>query len=124
MLFEIALKEELRTVEEQSYPLIAPESKKPPYIVYRKRKITYAKTLGGTTNKAEAMYDIYIVADSYDTLLSLSESVKNKLLSFLGRYIGTTTPVHVKNVTVEFEPDNYVSDFNWIQSQIKLSVNY
>lgn len=124
MIFEKALREELQQVNQQTYPFVAPESKNPPYIVYRKEKITFTKTLNGTTNKAEASYHIFIIHDSYDGLMTLSESVKDKLLSFLGRYIGTTQPLYIQNVTVDFEPDEYVPDFNWIQSHIKLRVNY
>jgi len=123
MNFEQALRAELETVADEVYPIVAPEKVVAPFIVFNKESEGYEKTLEGTCEDTEAVYSIYILADDYDVFLSLPEAVKNKLLSFFQRSIGTDGPF-IQDVTVNFQPDSYVSEFNLIQSKIRLTVNY
>lgn len=128
MTFEKALTEELEAISglyDKTSPIIAPK-KDPPFIVYRKANIKIKKTLGGPTRKAEALYELAVVAKTYNQLQDVSDAVEAKIWSFLHRQIGTGGPL-IENVTLEYTGDEYVEDVlgkDLYQCNMKLTVNY
>lgn len=126
MLIDAHLKDELMTVPGLSnnvFPLFAPKDHRAPYLVFQKENLSFKKTLGGTSSKAEATFNMAVLHKGYPELLELSEAVVNKLLSFQSRTIGTNGPF-IENITVSLIGDNYDPDVDMVRSNIHIKVNY
>ena len=103
MDFEQALRAELVTItnlQNKVFPLNAPEGTSTPFLIYQKVNMAIIKTMDGTSYARNALYEIDLIAKSYSELQSLMVSVKNKLISFQGRTIGTNGS-YIQNVTIE-----------------------
>lgn len=103
MDFEQALRAELMTItnlQNKVFPLNAPEGTSTPFLIYQKVNMAIIKTMDGTSYTRNALYEIDLIAKSYSELQSLMVSVKNKLISFQGRTIGTNGS-YIQNVTIE-----------------------
>lgn len=103
MNFEQALRAELITISGLSnkvFPMQAPEGIATPFVIYQKSMTEYIKTMDGTTGTRMGRYEIDILAITYSDLQSYLVAVKNKLISFENRFIGTGGPF-VQSVMIE-----------------------
>lgn len=95
MNFEQALRAELVTLSGLSnkvFPLNAPEGTATPFVVYAKANTDYIKSMDGTQLIRQGRYDIDVLAQTYSALQDQIVAIKNKILSFEGRIIGTGGP--------------------------------
>lgn len=89
---EKALRYELNQITEitnKIYPINAPEVKEPPYLVYVLTRYEQTKTLTEIKNNIEASYLINVLASSYAQMKEIAKKVKDKVLTFHRRKIGT-----------------------------------
>lgn len=103
MDFEQALRAELVTItnlQNKVFPLNAPEGTSTPFLIYQKTNTAIIKTMDGTSYTRNALYEIDLIARTYSDLQTLMVAVKNKLISFQGRTIGTNGS-YIQNVTIE-----------------------
>jgi uncharacterized protein (DUF1684 family) len=110
MNFEQALRAELVSISGLSskvFPMQAMEGITAPFVIYQKTNTEYIKTMDGTTGTRMGRYEIDILATTYSDLQSFLVAVKNKLISFEDRSIGTGGPfvqsVIVQNLIELFE---------------------
>lgn len=120
MKFEEILRSKLKEVMAQVYPIVAPEGVKSPFIVFKQRNLKYVKTLDGYTKFAEGYYDIALISNTYDGLASNKENIKDKILEL----IGYKDVIHIQDISIEFNGDNYVYEVNGYQSNISLEIKY
>ena len=126
MDFEDALENELVAVPDLTdkvFPLVAPKGLMAPFLVYKKGNIDFKKVLSGAIVKTEALYGVVIIANKYDQLQEVSTATIAKLLSFLGRPIGTGGPL-IGNVTVKHLGDDYIPEDDLYRANIQLNVKY
>lgn len=89
---EKALRYELNQIPEitnKIYPTNAPEGKEPPYLVYILSRYEQTKTLTEIKNNIEASYLLNVLASSYAQMKEITKKVKDKVLTFHQRNIGT-----------------------------------
>lgn len=109
MTFEEALRSELITLSNLSnkvFPVFAPEMTSSPYVTYQKTNINFIKTMNGTSETRFSRYELDLIAQTYSELQNLTMTVKNKLISFEGRIIGTNGPF-VQSVVIENVIEGY-----------------
>jgi hypothetical protein len=126
LTFEEALRAELITItllNNKVYPLVAPKGETVPFLVYKKNNIKFYKTLDGIHRKVEAVYVITIITSTYAELQTLSLSVTDLLISFLGRKL-STSDISIKNIEVENIGDQYESEVDFYRNDIRITVNY
>lgn len=103
MDFEQALKSELcsiASISNKIFPMYAPESTPTPFVIYHKSRVDLIKTLDGTSKTRDGNYSIDIIANNYADLQNAFLSVKNKLVSFELRNIGTNGPF-IQMITID-----------------------
>lgn len=110
MNFEQALRSELILVTNLSnkvFPLNVPEGVSAPFLIYSKANTDYVKSMDGTSTTRVGRYDLDIVTPTYTGLQDLIIAIKNKILTFEGRVIGTLGPfvqsVIIDNIVELFE---------------------
>ncbi|MEG2289919.1 MAG: hypothetical protein RSA29_02625 [Clostridium sp.] len=126
MIFEEALRAELMQISELNkkvFPLAAPKNEKGPFVTYKEDDVTFNKMLQGTGNKAECIYSLIVVSNDYLVLQGVKEKVKDKLLTFWGRKIGTDGPM-IQNITVKYKGNDYIESTDEYIANINLKVNY
>jgi hypothetical protein len=124
--FGEALRYELIQIEKLTnkvFPIVAPEATGKPFLIYQREDVEFKKTLNGTTNKANAVYNLTLITDIYSEKEAIEDEVKDKLLSFIFRNIGDGGP-YVQNVTVRLLQEGYVFENDSLTSKIRLEVNY
>jgi hypothetical protein len=120
--FEQGLNKELQAVtglNKKVFPMYAPEGTKASYVTYSKSRTEIIKTLDGNSSTRSAVYDIDIVSDTYSQLQTLFASVKAKLDSFTGRYIGVNS-VYVQDVTFENIIELYEQEIKWYRMNLEV----
>lgn len=127
MEFEQALTSELRSISgltSKVYPLVSPDGTTPPFLVYRKSTGGLVKTMSGTTKTHNGNYEVDILAKTYADLQTLFGLVKEKVLSFAGRTVGTSS-IYVQDVTIGNFIEMYESEVKWhrINLEIKFYFN-
>lgn len=126
MNFEQAMKSEVESIpglENKVFPMVAPESVNTPFLIYRKKRIEYTKTLDGFTGNADVDYDIFLASDDYATLQSLNTLLTNKLQGFLSRQIGSGGPTIMDLVITQLE-DVYDQNVDKLIAQINIKASY
>jgi hypothetical protein len=126
MTFGEALRHELIQIvklNQKVFPIVAPEATGKPFLIYQREDIEFKKTLSGTMNKANAVYILTLITDSYSEKEAIEVEVKDKLLSFLQRTIGDEGP-YIQNITVRLGQEGYVLEADSLTSKIRLEVNY
>lgn len=110
--FEQALHAELTTINnlnQKVFPLFAPEDTNAPFLIYQKLRVDFIKTFDGTTTTREGRFELDIITATYSDLQVLLADVKNKLVSFESRTIGTNGPfvqaITIENITEIFEEE-------------------
>lgn len=109
MNFEQALRAELVTVAgltSKVFPAFAPEGTTTPFVIYSKSNTDYIKTLDGTSTTRIGRYQIDLLAQTYSSLQDFLILVKDKLIGFEGRAIGTGGPF-VQSVIVDDVVENF-----------------
>ena len=124
MTFEEVLRSELITItniNNKVYPLVAPKSKEPPFIVYKKGFTSFSKTFDGIELKYDSNYTIVIISKTYASLQELESEVIDKLTGFIERNI---SGILIRNVTVNISGNDYVEELDFYRSDIELQVKY
>jgi hypothetical protein len=103
--------------------LTAPEGTAQPFVVCAKENVTFKRVLDGRSIATVGIYQITVVAQTYAETQDLQDAIKDKLLSFQGRYIGTNG-TGVKDVVVEYLPDQYVYQPEAFTSVIRMTATY
>jgi hypothetical protein len=92
MDFEQGLKDEISSISGLSgkvFPTHATEGTKTPYVVYHKFNRSLIKTLDGFTGFSESNYGIMVFSEQYAQLQTLYKAIRDKLISFEKRSIGS-----------------------------------
>lgn len=95
MTFEEALTAEMESIPDLTgrvYPLRAPESYSPPFLVYVSNEGLPDQTLDGFLLTKEINFEVNVIHSTYSNLKPLTDSVLSTLQSFLLRNIGTGGP--------------------------------
>ena len=124
MTLEEALKDELSSIADLSgkiHPLVAPETSKPPFLVYRQSKKTYRQTLSGKTTNYEIQIKLSLVAANYKDLAEISEGIETVLTDMSERAIGTGGP-YVQDSKYECGEDAFDANVNWMVRPIVLNL--
>jgi hypothetical protein len=101
----------------------ADEGTTQPFVVCAKENVTFKRVLAGHHVAVVGIYQITVVAQTYAETQDLQDAIKDKLLSFIGRYIGTNG-TGVKDVVVEYLPDEYVYQPEAFTSVIRMTATY
>ena len=125
MTFEAALFAEIiaLTEIENVYPIVGKQDGPFPFVTYRKNRVSFVKTLDGILKKAEATYDIVIVAQKYPSLQAAYDSILTLFFGFYSRTIGTNGPL-ITNVNVDALGDRFDPETGYYLSELQLKVNY
>lgn len=127
MNFNEALETELKQIPEydnQVYPLIAGQKTQAPFLVYKKANRKRRKTLNGTLNKIEGIYNLTILSKSYSQLEDLIDATSNRVLNFLGRKIGDETGPFIEDITIEELGDKYEGEPDFYRADMQITVKY
>jgi hypothetical protein len=123
--FEVALRNELSVIEGLTgkvYPLNAIEGTKAPFIVYESSDGIQEKTLTGFSPYKDIDINLYIVANSYADMKAYSKSVISILQSFIGRNIGGSSDVYIRDVEYSKVDETYINDLFLYQTIIDATV--
>lgn len=104
MGLEESLKEEIHAVSglnNNVFPLDAPENYPAPYAVYLSSEGVYDKSLSGFLSSKSVEMELRIVCDTYSQLKAMNSEVVQRLQSFERRTIGVTSPIFVKEIILE-----------------------
>lgn len=121
----MALKSELSSITgltNKVFPLNVTEGIKAPYIVYESSDGIQEKTLTGFAPYKDINLTIYIVAASYSDMKEYSIAVITQLQSFLGRYIGDSTDVYIRDVDYSKVDEEYFQDLLLYQCTIDSTI--
>jgi hypothetical protein len=103
MDFEQAFHAELSSItglQGKVFPAYVPESITPPFLIYYKSLGEIIKTLDGTSQTRNGLYEVDLLAKNYSEIQQLFEAIKAKVLSFVGRTVGGSN-IYVQDVTIE-----------------------
>lgn len=126
MSFEQALKEEMESVAGLSgnvFPLRAPESFSPPYLVYMSSEGTPDQILTGFLTTKEVSFDLNLIHATYGDLKALAPLVVSKLQSFLFRNIGTAGP-YIQEITYDDPVEMYEPEIELYRCLIQAKVRF
>ena len=79
------------------WPKVAPQGAAQPYVVFEVLTDLPTPAMGVDVTPTEALVDVSVVADDYDTMLNLAQQVK----AALNRYSGTAGGVVVQHIFQE-----------------------
>jgi hypothetical protein len=125
MDFEQALKIELGSITgltNKVFPLNVTEGVKAPFIVYESSDGIQEKTLTGFAPYKDINLALYIVANSYSDMKAYSNAVIAKLQSFLGRFIGGSSDVYIRDVDYNKVDEEYFQDLFLYQTTIEATI--
>lgn len=126
MDFEQAMRAELITLSNLNnkvFPIYAPEQTPTPFVIYSKQSVELLATMDGMSKTRMGRYEIDIVTQTYQSLQELILNVKNKLLTFQGKSIGTNGPF-VQAVLVDNVTELFVSDSKLVHANIEVRFYY
>lgn len=124
MLFEVDMINELEQIQEiggKVSALIADEGVTKPFLVCNKELVTFTRVLQGHSVNTKAIYMIHILGNTYLEAQQIQDKVKDKLLSFQQRPIGTNGTV-VQSAVVEYLEDKYEYQPEVYHSFVRLTV--
>lgn len=87
------------------YPLVAPSSANPPYVVWRRSGIERSQTLGLPMGVPKVTVEYEIFGPTYETVREMADTMRR----ILDGYGGTVDNTVVKQVSLESESDDYVT---------------
>ncbi len=122
MDFEQALRAELislSNLNNKVFPIFAPEQTPTPFVIYSKQSVDLLGTMDGMSKTRIGRYEIDLVTQTYESLQALINSVKNKLLTFQGRKIGTNGPF-VQAVLVDNVTELYVTEPKLVHANMEV----
>lgn len=125
MDFEEAIKNEFSSITgliNKVFPLNVTEGIKAPYVVYESSDGIQEKTLSGFAPYKDIDLTLYIVANSYSDMKAYSNSVLTQLQSFIGRYIGGSTDVFIRDVAYAKVDEMYFQDLFLYQCTIDSTI--
>lgn len=125
MDFEQALTAELVSITglaNKVFPLNATEGIQAPFVVYESSDGIQEKTLTGFAPYTSINITLYIVATSYSDMKEYSRSVIDQLESFIGRYIGGTNEVFIRDVDYTKAGEQYFPDVFLYQTAIDATI--
>jgi hypothetical protein len=112
MNFEQGLHYELSSIPglaKKVFPMNAKEGTTVPFVVYTKSSGDMIMTLSGLSQTRDFGYEIDILAGTYAELQTRFDQVKSKLVSMIGRTIGTGNVLvqsfYIQNVIELFEEE-------------------
>lgn len=120
MSFKSGFKEELVTVSglaSKVFPLVAPKLTVAPYLVYQASNGLLNKTLDGYLSTRELSCEVNIIA-KFSEFEALKAAVIAKIVSFIGRTIGTSG-ILIQDVTYEEPVDLYESEADLYRCNIE-----
>jgi lysyl-tRNA synthetase class II len=94
------------------FPNYAYEDTEIPFIVYSKKESAPIKTLDKTHDLIDAMYEVYITATTYSSLMDISEKVKNKIIEMTNKTYGGSTTAIIQDVTLQSTEEFYSDDMD------------
>lgn len=113
--FEQALVAELGSLPGMTgkvFPLDATEGQTPPFIVYLSSYGERVKTLNGYLQTKEIPIEVNILSSTYTGIKPLIPAAIEKLISFVGRVIGTSGP-YVQEVSYDSPTELYEEEPKW-----------
>ncbi|WNF31638.1 hypothetical protein RI196_09975 [Aeribacillus composti] len=123
---EKALRYELNQIPEitnKIYPTNAPEGKESPYLVYILSRYEQTKTLTEIKNNIESSYLLNVLASSYAQMKELTKKVKEKVLTFYQRNIGTEG-IFIADLTVNNISETYESELGMYRGIVDITFWY
>lgn len=126
MDFESALRQELTSITELTnkvFPLTAPETTSPPFIVYLKNDVNPIQTLSSTLDIIQGHYELNLLHSSYSQLQSVYQKVKSKLIDIQQRVIGTNGPF-LQECTILNVVESYENQVKLYRMNIEFKVTY
>lgn len=126
MDFESALRAELASITELTnkvFPLAGLEGTETPFVIYAKSNTDFIKTMDGTSTTRHGRYELNLISNTYANLQSLLVSVKNKLISFEKRVIGTSGPF-IQSVVIENINELYEEQVKFYRAYFEIRFYY
>jgi hypothetical protein len=121
MTLDELIKSQLKKEDIYVYPVVIPESAKPPFILYREADVTYTRTLSGNSVQTKAEYDVSIVADTYSSLRTIEDAAVSKLLDLRGMELGDYV---IDDAEVHVTGNGFIQDIGKYRADMRLTVSY
>lgn len=124
--FEVALKEEIHAIsglENNMFPLNAPESYPTPYLVYKAGYGVNDKSLSGVLSSRNIEVEFDLVCSDYEQMKTLTSEVVYRLQSFEGRVIGVNNQILVQEIVVEPPAEFWEPQLSNYKTVIDFKVN-
>lgn len=115
--------DKIKEIRDNIYPTNAPQDKKAPYLVYFLADYRPLKTIDGTSGNIEVTYYINIFCNSYFQLADLTKKVRNQILTFPLRTIGTKG-IYVQDLTINNIANTYEDELGLYRSIIDFKISY
>lgn len=120
MRFEL---NEIPEIHNKIFPTNAPEGEKAPYLVYFKYDYNPLKTFEGIKRNVESAYLLNILCSSYEQLHGLTKKVKEHVMTFPLRTIGTEN-IYVQDINIRNVAETYENELKLYRSIIDIEISY
>ncbi len=121
-MFEQGLQTAIKAIVPKTYPIMAPETTRPPYATYELISSNRLKDFDGYHGTIEGTYQITVVGVTYGYCKEKIEAIIDLLQNFTGA-IGGTGPV-VQNVDVLNEFEDYENTIQQYTAAVELRFFY